>query len=353
MISVLIVDDSATAREVLKEILSSAPDIEVVGVAPDAYAARDKIVRLHPDVVCLDVEMPRMDGISFLRKLMKHMPTPVVMVSSLTREGARVTLDALENGAVDFVSKPHSNIYDGADEMRAELIEKVRLAARVNMRQIAANRMPISSAGAAPRPPLSASLAETTNKVIALGASTGGTEAIKTVLSQLPRRCPGMVIVQHMPPNFTESFAQRLDSLCQIEVREARNGDRVQIGQALICPGGYHMVLRRSGASYYVEIGSGQKVSGHRPSVDVLFNSTARVAGPNAMGVILTGMGSDGARGLRNMRDAGSRTIGQDERSCVVYGMPKVAAEFGGVEKVAPLQEIPRVMLRMVEEMQS
>ncbi|MEF3191310.1 MAG: chemotaxis response regulator protein-glutamate methylesterase [Campylobacterales bacterium] len=338
-IRVLIVDDSATARAVLKEILQSDPDIEVVGVAPDAYIARDKIVELRPDVICLDVEMPRMDGITFLRKLMHYMPTPVIMVSSLTQKGAQTTLDALSAGAVDFVAKPHSNIYDGKDQIAAELIEKIKVAARVRVK--ARERQIVSE------PINYTPLSETTQKVVAIGASTGGTVALEELLVKLPPNAPGIVVVQHMPPTFTGPFAQRLNSLCKVEVKEARNGDFVGMGQVLIAPGDYHMVLRRSGARYYVEIGGGEKVSGHRPSVDVLFNSVAKIAGANAIGVILTGMGSDGAKGLLAMRKTGARTIGQDEASCVVYGMPKVAYEIGAVEFQLPLDLIPNKILSL------
>lgn len=338
-IRVLIVDDSATARAVLREILESDPSIEVVATASDAYMARDKIVELKPDVVCLDVEMPRMDGITFLKRLMHYMPLPVVMVSSLTQNGAKTTLEALDSGAVDFVGKPHSHIYDGIDTMRDELLKKIKMASRVRVRQRSLQSVQQAN---------TTSLAETTNKILAIGASTGGTEALKDVLMGLPRNAPGTIIVQHMPSNFTGPFAERLNSLCAMEVREARNGDSITPGVALIAPGDYHMVVRRSGARYYVEIGSGEKISGHRPSVDVLFNSVAKIAGSNAIGVILTGMGSDGARGLLAMRNAGARTLGQDEASCVVYGMPKVAYELGGVEKQLPLSRVANGILEML-----
>lgn len=330
-IRVLIVDDSATARAVLREILESDPSIEVVATASDAYVARYKIVELKPDVVCLDVEMPRMDGITFLKRLMHYMPLPVIMVSSLTHSGAKTTLEALEAGAVDFVGKPHSHIYDGKDEMRDELLSKIKLASKAKVRQHILRDMTQANA---------TSLAETTNKILAIGASTGGTEALKDVLMGLPRNAPGTVIVQHMPANFTGPFAERLNSLCAMEVREARNGDSITPGVVLIAPGDYHMVVRRSGARYYVEIGSGEKISGHRPSADVLLNSVAKIAGANAIGVILTGMGGDGARGLLAMRNAGAKTIGQNEESCVVYGMPKVAYDIGAVEKQLPLDQI-------------
>jgi len=342
-IRVLIVDDSATARAVVKEVLESDRDIEVVGVAQDAYIARDKIIELRPDVICLDVEMPRMDGITFLKKLMTYMPTPVVMVSSLTQKGAVTTLEALEAGAVDFVAKPHSNIYDGIDEIREELISKVKAAAKAKVKArrhtFVAKKVNYTA------------LSETTDKVIAIGASTGGTEAIREVLTRLPANVPGIIIVQHMPPNFTKSFADRLNELCAVEVKEAKNGDFLGIGKVLIAPGDYHMVLRRSGARYFVEIGTGEKVSGHRPSVDVLFNSVAKTAGANAIGVILTGMGADGAKGLLSMRNAGARTIGQDENSCVVYGMPKVAYEIGAVERQFDLDDIAEAIVRTAEEM--
>jgi len=338
-IRVLIVDDSATARAVLREILESDPSIEVVATASDAYVARDKIVELKPDVVCLDVEMPRMDGITFLKRLMHYMPVPVVMVSSLTQNGARTTLEALEAGAVDFVGKPHSHIYDGVETMREELLSKIKMASRVRVRQRALESIQQAN---------TTSLAETTNKILAIGASTGGTEALKDVLMGLPRNAPGTIIVQHMPSNFTGPFAERLNGLCAMEVREARNGDSITPGVALIAPGDYHMVVRRSGARYYVEIGSGEKVSGHRPSADVLFNSVAKIAGVNAIGVILTGMGGDGARGLLAMRNAGSHTIGQDEASCIVYGMPKVAYDIGAVERQLPLQNIAKGILELL-----
>ncbi|MDP3290931.1 MAG: chemotaxis response regulator protein-glutamate methylesterase [Sulfuricurvum sp.] len=338
-IRVLIVDDSATARAVLREILESDPAIEVVATASDAYVARDKIVELKPDVVCLDVEMPRMDGITFLKRLMHYMPLPVVMVSSLTQNGARTTLEALEAGAVDFVGKPHSHIYDGVETMREELLSKIKMASRVRVRPRLLQSIQQAN---------TTSLAETTNKILAIGASTGGTEALKDLLMGLPRNAPGTIIVQHMPANFTGPFAERLNGLCAMEVREARNGDSITPGVALIAPGDYHMVVRRSGARYYVEIGSGEKVSGHRPSVDVLFNSVAKIAGVNAIGVILTGMGGDGARGLLSMRNAGSRTLGQDESSCIVYGMPKVAFDIGAVEKQLPLNKIAQEIITLI-----
>jgi len=343
-IKVLIVDDSATARAVIKDILSTAHDIEVIGAAPDAYTARDRIVELKPDVICLDVEMPRMDGITFLKKLMQYFPTPVIMVSSLTREGAKTTLEALEAGAIDFVAKPHSNIYDGAEEIRKELIEKVRMAskARVLQRKVFTPQSKIYSGNA---------MHETTKKLIAIGASTGGTEALKDVLVKLPPITPGIVVVQHMPPNFTKAFADRLNSICAMEVKEAENGEFIETGKVLIANGAYHMVVRRSGARYTVELGGGEKVSGHKPSVDVLFNSVAKNVGANALGVILTGMGSDGAKGMLNMKTSGAKTIAQDEKSCVVFGMPKVAIELGGVDKIVPLDRISDEMIKTIQAM--
>lgn len=337
-IRVLIVDDSATARMILSEILSSDARIEVVGTAQDAYVARDKVVELKPDVVCLDVEMPRMDGVTFLQKLMQHFPTPVVMVSSLTRKSAKVTLDALEAGAIDYVAKPHSNIYDGKDLIAKELIEKV----------VAASYAVVRKRVAPLKIDQKLSIAETTKKLIVIGSSTGGTEALKTVLSGLPKNSPAVLIVQHMPQTFVPSFAQRLNSICDIDVRVAQNGEFLQIGTALICPGGLHMVLRRSGARYYVEVGSGKNVNGHCPSVDVLFNSVSKVAGSNAVGVILTGMGNDGAKGMLHLHNEGAKTIAQSEATCVVYGMPKEAVKLNAVDKVVDLEKISLEILKVL-----
>ncbi len=336
MIRVLIVDDSATARHILREILESDKRIEVVGLAADAFIARDMILELKPNVICLDVEMPRMDGVTFLQKLMTHFPTPVVMVSSLTRKSAQVTLDALEAGAVDYVAKPHSNIYDGKDEIRDELIQKVVDASYARVQKVVPRTSILTNR---------LSIAETTNKVIAIGSSTGGTEALKVVLQGMPKNSPAIIIVQHMPDSFIGPFAARLDSLCEIDVKVAKNGDFLAMGTAYIAQGGLHMVLRRSGARYFVEIGEGRKVSGHCPSVDVLFNSVAKVAGANALGVILTGMGSDGAKGMFNMHQAGAKTIAQSEETCVVFGMPKEAIKLGAVDSVVPLGEISSVVV--------
>jgi len=339
-IRVLVVDDSATARAIITEILSKEPDIEVIATATDAYVARDKIVALKPDVITLDVEMPRMDGVTFLRKMMAHVPTPTIMVSSLTKKGAQVTLDALDAGAIDFVAKPHSYIHDARDEIEKELVEKVRMASHTKVTKkepkVAAQKAHVRA------------LAETTHKVIAIGSSTGGTEALRKLLMQMPRNSPGIIIVQHMPGSFTGAFASRLNAQCEIEVKEAKNQDRIRVGQALLAPGDFHMVVRRSGGTYYVEIGEGKKVSGHKPSVDVLFNSVAKNVGANAVGIILTGMGSDGAKGMKHMKQSGAKNIAQDEKSCVVFGMPKVAIELGGVDEVLPLEKIAQKALQFI-----
>ncbi len=342
-IKVLVVDDSATARAILTEILQSDSEIQSVDTAPDAYIARDKIVKNRPDVVCLDVEMPRMDGITFLRKLMQHMPIPVVMVSSLTQKGAQTTLDALEAGAVDFIPKPHSNIYDSSDEIKVELLAKVKNAAYAHVQKHS------TTTQITKKLQYKSSLSETTQKLIAIGSSTGGVEALQEFLVQFPRNTPGMLIVQHMPADFTKQFAERLDGICEMDVKEAEDGDTVNIGEILLAPGDKHMVLRRSGHRYYVQLGGGKKISGHRPSVDVMFNSVSKSAGANAIGVILTGMGSDGARGLLNMYNTGSMTFGQDKKSSVVYGMPKVAFELGGVVKQNSLTALPKDILKYLE----
>lgn len=342
-IRVLVVDDSAVVRKVFTEELSRHPDIEVIGAAPDPYVARDKIVHLRPDVITLDIEMPRMDGLTFLRKLMKHFPLPVIIVSSLTTEGGAVALEAIESGAVDVICKP-GEAYSVGD-MSVQLADKIRGAARVKMVDFSSRLR-----REAPKSVLSSkrSLSQSTHKVIAIGSSTGGTEALKDVLVRLPPTTPGIMIVQHMPPNFTKSFAQRLDSLCQIRVKEAEDGDTVLPGHALVAPGNYHMVMRRSGARYYVNVKGGPLVCHQRPAVDVLFNSVAAYGGANAVGVILTGMGKDGAQGMLKMHEAGAKTIAQNEASCVVFGMPKEAIAMGGVDKVMPLDEISQGILDMI-----
>ncbi|MDH4320332.1 MAG: chemotaxis response regulator protein-glutamate methylesterase [Desulfobulbaceae bacterium] len=341
-IRVLVVDDSAVVRKVFSDELSRERDIEVVGAAPDPYVARDMIVRLKPDVVTLDIEMPRMDGITFLRKLMKYFPLPVIIVSSLTTEGGVLAMEAMDIGAIDVISKPGSAYSVG--DMSVQLAEKIRGASRVNMAQRAQDAQG-RSASAAPR---QLSLTRSTNKIIAIGASTGGTEAIKEVLMKFPPTTPGIVIVQHMPAKFTTSFAQRLDSLCQIRVKEAEDGDAIVPGTALLAPGNFHMVMRRSGARYYVNVKTGPLVCHQRPAADVLFNSVAAYGGANAVGVLLTGMGKDGAQGLLKMKEAGAKTIAQDEKSCVVFGMPKAAIELGAADKVVPLQDVSQAIFDML-----
>jgi two-component system chemotaxis response regulator CheB len=338
IIKVLVVDDSAIVRKILTKELSREKGIEVVGTAPDPYVARDKIVRLKPDVITLDIEMPRMDGLAFLKRLMKHYPLPVVIVSSLTKESGKIALEAIEIGAVEVLSKPGSAYSVG--EMMQQLANKIRAAARVKT-----FKPTVNSNCSEPVKIPNHSLKETTDKVIAIGASTGGTETLKKVLTRFPPTIPGIVVVQHMPPKFTTAFAQRLNQLCRIEVKESKDGDSVKPGRALIAPGNYHMQLRRSGARYYVSVENGPMVHHQRPSVDVLFKSISKYAGSNAVGVILTGMGSDGARGLLKMRQAGARTIGQDEASCVIYGMPKEANKMKAVEKLVPLDRIPQEII--------
>jgi two-component system, chemotaxis family, protein-glutamate methylesterase/glutaminase len=341
-IKVLIVDDSAIVRKIMSEDLAKEPDIEVIGTAPDPYVARDRIVAQKPDVVTLDVEMPRMDGLTFLKKLMKHYPLPVIIVSSLTAKGSKIAIEALENGAVDVMCKP-GGPYSVAD-MSFQLKEKIRQAARVNMQQVQ------TTLSASPRKAgtVSMSLSETTQKLIAIGASTGGTEALKHVLVDMPPNIPGILIVQHMPPHFTTAFAERLNGLCQIEVREAKDGDSILNGLALIAPGNFHMLLRRSGAKYFVTIKDGPMVHHQRPAVDVLFNSVAQYAGANAVGVILTGMGADGAQGMLKMKEAKAKTIAQDEASCVVFGMPKEAIKLNAVDRIVPLERVSREIIEMI-----
>jgi len=341
-IKVLIVDDSAVVRKIFSEELSREHDIEVVGTAPDPYVARDKIVSLKPDVITLDIEMPRMDGITFLRKLMKYFPLPVIIVSSLTKEGGALALEAMDIGAVEVISKPGPAYSVG--DMSVQLAEKIRGAAKIDMRSRIRDIKPSATAGPAPK----LSLTKSTNKIIAIGASTGGTEALKAVLTAFPPTIPGILVVQHMPANFTTSFAQRLDSLSQIRVKEAADGDSVIPGTALIAPGNFHMVMRRSGARYYVEVKNGPMVCHQRPSVDVLFNSVAIYGGANVVGVILTGMGRDGAQGMLKMKEAGAMNIAQDEASCVVFGMPKEAIATGAVDKVVPLHLVAKTIMDML-----
>lgn len=340
---VLVVDDSALMRQLLSDILGSDPELEVVGTAPDPYTAWDRIKLAAPDVLTLDVEMPRMDGLTFLDKLMGNRPLPVVMVSSLTEKGCDTTFRALELGAVDFVTKPKLDMTTGTLGLTGELIAKVKAAARARV-QRRTNR-PAAAAGAAPPRPAAAGF-RTTHKVIAIGASTGGCEAIVSVLSAFPPDAPGTVAVIHMPEGFTKSFAARLDRLCAVRVSEAKDGDRVVPGHVLLAPGGLHTEVMRSGAMTTVRVRNGEAVSRHRPSVDVLFQSCARELGANAAAAILTGMGDDGARGLTAMRRAGAHTIAQDEATCVVFGMPKEAIALGGAAQVLPLDHIPGQLLR-------
>ncbi|HPH02752.1 MAG TPA: chemotaxis response regulator protein-glutamate methylesterase [Spirochaetota bacterium] len=343
-IRVLIVDDSAVVRQILERELQKDPDIEVVGTAPDPYVARDRIVRLKPDVLTLDIEMPRMDGLTFLRRLMHYFPLPVVIVSSLTAKGGALAMEALDSGAVEVMCKPGASYSVG--DMAIEIIEKIKAAAmvRVERRESGGVGQSGREQNAAPQ---RLSMTQTTNKVLAIGTSTGGTEALRKILPRLPGNAPGIVIVQHMPEHFTRSFAQHLNEMCAIDVKEAEDGDTVAPGKALIAPGNYHMLLQRSGAMYYVQVKQGPLVNRHRPSVDVLFKSVARYAGANAVGVIMTGMGADGAAGLKEMREAGARTVAQDEASCVVFGMPKEAIAMGGAEFVEPLARIPERMLEL------
>ncbi|MBP7459730.1 MAG: chemotaxis response regulator protein-glutamate methylesterase [Candidatus Delongbacteria bacterium] len=333
-IRVLVVDDSALVREILTHGLVQDPGIEVVGSAPDVFVARDKIVELEPDVITLDIEMPKMDGVEFLRRLMPQYPLPVVIVSSLSQRGKKITVEALEAGAVDFVSKPTSNIADGLTRMMQELQTKIKIASTANVSHWKFKRHPPTELRT------TGSLAESTDKVIAIGASTGGTEAIIKVVEQFPRNAPGVVIVQHMPPGFTTMYADRLNQLCKMEVKEAINGDRVMQGQILLAPGDYHLKVVRSGGIYKVRCTQEEKLNGHRPSVDALFNSVAEQVGNNAIGIILTGMGNDGAQGLRSMRLAGSFNIAQDEATSVVFGMPKTAVELGAAHRIVPVDQI-------------
>lgn len=336
---VLVVDDSAVVRSILARQLGEHPRIDVVGTAPDPYVARDKIVQLEPDVITLDVEMPRMDGITFLRKLMARKPMPVVIVSSLTPEGGELALEAMDAGAVEVLAKPGPAYTVG--DMSAQLAEKVLAAATARL-----DRRPEAAHADTRR----LALTRTTNKVVAIGASTGGTVALQYVLASMPPDSPGVVAVLHMPEHFTAAYAARMREMCAIDVREARDGDAVVRGRALIAPGNRHMLLTRSGASYRVIVKDGPPVNRHRPSVDVLFKSVARFAGRNAVGVIMTGMGSDGATGLKAMRDAGASTIAQDEASSVVFGMPKEAISLGAAERVVSLAQIPAAALQLAED---
>jgi two-component system, chemotaxis family, protein-glutamate methylesterase/glutaminase len=350
-ISVLIVDDSAVVRQVLKRILSSDPDIEVIGTASDPFIAAHKLKNEIPDVITLDIEMPRMDGLTFLRKLMSQHPIPVVICSSLAGEGSETTLKALEYGAVEIINKPRLDTRRFFDEAAVRICDTVKAAsqAKLNTKKIIENikiRPKLSADAVIPKV-TSQAMVETTEKVVVVGASTGGTEAIRVFLEAMPPDAPGIVIVQHMPEHFTAAFAKRINQLCHITVKEAEDNDSVIRGRALIAPGNHHLLIKRSGARYYVKRKDGPLVSRHRPSVDVLFRSAARYAGKNAIGVIMTGMGDDGAEGMQEMKEAGAYNIAQDEKTCVVFGMPKEAIKLGAVQKVLPLEAIAGEILRI------
>jgi len=362
---VVVVDDSALVRSMLTEIINRQPDMECIGAAADPLVAREMIRNLNPDVITLDVEMPRMDGIDFLSKLMRLRPMPVVMVSTLTERGADVTLKALELGAVDFVAKPKIGVADGLRQLSDDITDKIRVASKARIHRLAtpaAASTTVSRPGASgatatagaagaaavakPAPVAGASLGRlSTEKIIFIGASTGGTEATKEVLASLPADSPGVVITQHMPPGFTRNYAARLDGLCRISVKEASDGERILPGHAYIAPGGLHLSVERSGANYIARVQDGDPVNRHKPSVEVLFKSAARVAGPNAIGIMLTGMGADGARAMREMKDAGAYCVAQDEASCVVFGMPREAIAAGAVQEVLPLTKIAQHVL--------
>jgi len=349
-IRVLVVDDSAVVRQVMKDILESDPAIEVIDTAADPFMAAEKIKHEVPDVITLDVEMPRMDGITFLQKIMTQHPIPVVMCSSLTEVGAETTLRALEYGAVEIITKPKMGIQQFIEESKIRICDAVKAAAESKVVKINAKHRNKPTAKLTadvimPRPSGHAML-RTTEKIVAVGASTGGTEALRIFLEGIPHDCPGIVIVQHMPENFTKAFATRLNGLCDIEVKEAEDNDSILRGRALIAPGNKHLLIKRSGARYYVEVKEGPLVSRHRPSVDVLFRSAAQYAGANAVGVIMTGMGDDGARGMMEMKEAGAYNIAQDEKTCVVFGMPNEAIKLGAVDKILPLDLIADEVLK-------
>lgn len=349
-IKVMIVDDSALVRQVVSQTLDKEPGIEVIATASDPLFAFSKLQTAWPDVIILDIEMPRMDGISFLRKIMAERPTPVIICSSLAEHGAQAAFEAMAAGAVSIITKPKASLKSFLEDASNDIVHAVRNAARANLRALKVG-IP-----AMPSPKLSAdvmlgaagahrALERTTDQLVAIGTSTGGTQALEAILTKLPATTLGIVIVQHMPEKFTAMFAERLNSLCQIEVREAKNGDRVIPGLALIAPGGKHMMLKRNGAQYVVDVADGPLVNRHKPSVDVLFRSVAKFAGANALGIIMTGMGDDGARGLKEMHDTGAKTIAQDEASCVVFGMPKEAIKLGAAEQILALEQIPAAIV--------
>ena len=352
-IKVMIVDDSALVRQVVSQALAADAGIEVIATASDPIFALEKMKARWPDVLIVDIEMPRMDGITFLKKVMAEHPTPVVICSSLAEQGAQATFEAMAAGAVSIITKPKLGLKSFLEDASNDIVQAVRSAARANMRAMrsttsappAAFNRPKNSADVMLAPASNRALERTTDQLIAIGTSTGGTQALEAVLTKLPATCLGIVIVQHMPEKFTAMFAERLNGLCQIEVLEAKNGDRVIPGRALIAPGGKHMMLKRNGAQYVVDVADGPLVNRHKPSVDVLFRSVAKFAGANALGIIMTGMGDDGARGMKEMHDAGAKTIAQDEASCVVFGMPKEAIKLGCVDQTLPLNQIPNVMV--------
>jgi two-component system chemotaxis response regulator CheB len=356
-IKVMIVDDSAVVRQTVRQALERDAGIEVIAAASDPLFAISHMQRQWPDVIVLDIEMPRMDGLTFLKKIMTERPTPVVICSSLAESGAAATMQALSAGAVAIITKPKIGVKQFLEDSANDVVQAVKAAARAN----ASRLVPRAVTPLNPAPKLSAdailgaglgsgsNMVRTTERIIAIGTSTGGTQALEAVLTRLPAVCPGIVIVQHMPERFTAMFAERLNSLCALEVREARHGDRVMPGRALLAPGGKHMMLARSGAQYTVEVVDGPLINRHRPSVDVLFRSCAKFAGKNAVGVIMTGMGDDGARGLKEMHDTGASTIAEDESSCVVFGMPKEAIRLGGVDRIVPLTQIPEAILGLVK----
>jgi two-component system chemotaxis response regulator CheB len=340
-IKVLVVDDSALIRSLLAEIIKQTPDMELVGAAPDAYVAKDMVMQLKPDVITLDIEMPKVDGLTFLDKLMKAHPTPVIMISTLTEQGADATIRSLELGAIDFIAKPKLDVANGIAEYQQEIVDKIRIAAKAKPRKARlssnkVNAIPVHYSG--------------TETIVAIGASTGGTEAIRQVLEQLSPAFPATVITQHMPPSFTKSFAQRLNNICQINVHEAKDGERILPGNAYIAPGDRHMLIVRSGADYRIKLDNRPLVCGHKPSVDVMFESLAKVVGKNVVATILTGMGKDGAQGLLALREAGAITMAQDEASCVVYGMPRVAIEIGATKHIIPLDKMSKALSKAVEQ---
>lgn len=337
-IKVLVVDDSALIRSLLSEIINAQPDMFLVGAAPDAYVARELVNRFTPDVITLDIEMPKVDGLTFLDKLMQARPTPVVMISTLTEQGADATMRALELGAVDFVAKPKLGITEGVAQYEALIVEKIRLASVANIKKKETR----------PKKRSLVTSISGTEKIIAIGASTGGTEAIKEVLVQLPANSPAVIITQHMPPGFTTTYAKRLDSLCQIKVSEVQGKERILPGNAYLAPGNYHLAIERSGADYIATLLDSERVSGHKPSVDVMFNSLVKCAAQNTVAVLMTGMGKDGAAGMLALHQKGAYTLAQDEESCVVFGMPKEAINLGGVDEVLPLNDIATSVINRI-----